>query len=119
MTAPDPALIAHLVRLFGPRPAAVLEELAWYARSARTRRFGFAAAIKAAALRRAYPYETALLDAEAEGDAPPAAAPPRQRVLEDEARRIEAEAAARLAEAARLQARAAALRQAAAILAQG
>lgn len=116
MSAPDPALIARLAVLFGPRPAAVLEALAWYARAMAERQPGLAASIQAAAIRRAHLYETAVLDAEARraaGSGPPL----RRRVLEDQAREAEEEAAARHAEAARLQARAAALRQAAAALA--
>jgi hypothetical protein len=116
MSAPDPALIARLAVLFGPRPAAVLEELAWYARAMARRQPDLAASIKAAAIRRAHPYETAVLDAEARG-ATGSGPPLRRRVLEDQAREAEEEAAARRAEAARLQARAAALRQAAAALA--
>lgn len=116
MSALDPDLTARLVALFGPRPAAVLEALAWYARAMAGRQPGLAASIKAAALRRAHPYETAVLDAAARGatDSLPAL---RRRVLEDQAREAEEEAALRRAEAARLQARAAALRRAAAALA--
>lgn len=115
MSAPDPASIARLAVLFGPRPAGVLEELAWYARLMADRQPGLAASIRAAAIRRAHPYETAVLDAEGRGAAG-GTLKLRRRVLENEAREAEEEAAARLAEAAQLQARAASLRAAASAL---
>ncbi len=89
-------------------------DLAWYATFlAKDGPRDVAASLRAAAICRALPYETALLEAEAEAAAP---SPARLAALSRQAEEAEREARSLRDEAALLSARAAALRAAAAVL---
>lgn len=98
-----------------PVPHRVKGDLAWYARFlAKDGPRDVAAGLRAAAICRALPYETALLEA---GIAAPS--PARLAALSRQAEEAEREARSLSDEAALLSARAAALRAAAAVLRRG